>query len=91
MSEPSRWEVVLTRQAERALRRLPRPLLQRLDHALAALAENPAPPDCKKLVGHPDLYRVRVGDWRIVYTLQAQHLVVLVIRIAPRGEVYRHL
>jgi mRNA interferase RelE/StbE len=91
MSETPRWEVILTRQAERALRRLPRPLLQRLDHALAALAENPTPPDCKKLVGHPDLYRVRVGDWRIVYTLEAQRLVVLVIRIAPRGEVYRGL
>ncbi len=91
MSEAQHWEVVLTRQAEKALRRLPRTLLQRIDRALTALSTDPTPPDCKKLVGQPDLYRVRVGDWRIVYALEAQRLVVLVVRIAPRGAVYRNL
>jgi hypothetical protein len=47
MSEGQRWEVILAGQAERALRRLPRPLLQHLDHAPATLAENPTPPECK--------------------------------------------
>lgn len=91
MSETKRWEVVLTRQAEKVLRRLPRTLLQRIDHALTVLATNPTPADCKKLVERPDLYRIRVGDWRVVYSLEDQRLIVLVIRIAPRGAVYRNL
>ena len=91
MSDAPQWNVILTRQAEKALQRLPSTLLKRISHALTVLAENPTPPGCKKLVNRPDLYRVRVGDWRIVYTLHAQRLVVMVIRIAPRGKVYRNL
>ncbi|HOU12495.1 MAG TPA: type II toxin-antitoxin system RelE/ParE family toxin [Anaerolineae bacterium] len=91
MNDPRRWEVILARQPERILRRLPRGLLQRLDRLLAELAENPCPVGAKKLVGHLNLYRVRIGDWRVVYAIEDDRLVVLVIRIAPRGEAYRGL
>lgn len=91
MNEGRHWDVVLTRQAEKNLRRLPKPLLQRIDRLLEQLAVDPTPPNCKKLVGNPDLYRVRIGDWRIIYTLKAEQLIVLVVRIAPRGEAYRNL
>ncbi|MEJ5308670.1 MAG: type II toxin-antitoxin system RelE/ParE family toxin [Anaerolineae bacterium] len=91
MSEPQHWEVVLAHQPERMLRRLPRGLLQRLDRLLSELAENPRPAGVKKLVGHLNLYRVRLGDWRVIYAIEDEQLVVLVIRIAPRGEAYRGL
>ncbi len=91
MVESRQWDIVLTREAEKSLRRLPRTLLQRIDRVLAQLSENPTPLDCKRLTGYPNLYRVRVGGGRIVYTLEHDRLVVLVIRIAPRGEVYRNL
>jgi len=91
MGDSNHWDVVLTRRAEKELRRLPRILLRRIDRVLELLAENPIPPDCKRLAGYPDLYRVRVGDWRIVYALEAERLLVLVVRIAPRGKAYRNL
>jgi mRNA interferase RelE/StbE len=86
----SRWEIILEQQPQRVLRRLPRDLVQRLDKALLALADNPRPPGCKQLVGY-DLYRVRVGEWRIIYAIEDDRLVVLVLEIAPRSAAYRHL
>jgi mRNA interferase RelE/StbE len=91
MTESRRWEVVLARQPEKILRRLPRGLLQRVEQTIEALADNPRPPGCKRLVGHGDLYRVRVGDWRIIYAIEDDRLIVLIVKIAPRGRVYRDL
>lgn len=86
---PRRWTVLIDRQPQKVLHRLPRDLLQRLRQAISALADNPRPPGCKTLVGHDDLYRVRVGDWRISYAVQEDRLVVLVLEVATRGGAYR--
>jgi mRNA interferase RelE/StbE len=91
MAEEGLWNVVLTRQAEKAIRRLPLSILHRVDHILQTLEENPVPSGSKKLSGHSDLYRIRVGDWRIVYILDRTNKMVLVVKIAPRGEAYRNL
>lgn len=56
--------------------------------AIEKLAVNPRPAGCIKLVGESDQWRVRVGDWRIVYRIEDGRLVVVVIRVAPRGGVY---
>lgn len=56
---------------------------------LAALMEDPRPEGCLKLVGEDDEWRVRVEDWRIVYRIDDGVLVVLVVRVGPRGGVYR--
>lgn len=86
-----KWNVVLTRQAEKAVRALPDSVLRRLDRVLQELEEDPISRGSKKLAGHPDLYRIRVGDWRIVYILDRPARTVLVVKIAPRGDVYRNL
>lgn len=91
MSDPLRYTVLLERQPEKILRRLPRDLLKRIDQVLGALAFDPRPPGCVKLAGHETLYRLRVGDWRIVYAIEDDALIVLVIEIAPRGDAYRNL
>jgi len=85
------WKVQLARQPQRVMRRLPRDVLQRLDRAIQSLTSNPQPPGCKKLVGYDNLYRVRVGDWRISYVVEEDRLVVLVLEMAPRGGAYRDL
>ena len=54
-----------------------------------ALAENPRPHGIKKLVGEDDTYRIRVGAYRILYQIQDEILLVLVVKIAPRREAYR--
>ena len=61
---------------------------RRIDAALTLLADNPIPPRAKKLSGR-DGYRIRVGDYRIIYELQKNLLVVLVIDIGHRREIYR--
>ena len=63
-------------------------LAKRIREAIQALADDPRPPGCRKLEGRNDEWRVRVGTWRVVYRIEDGRLVVVVVRIAPRGEVY---
>ena len=85
------WQIILTRQPQKVLRRLPKDLLQRIDLQFVALSKNPRPAGSKKLSGFDNLYRVRVGDWRISYAIEEERLVILVLEIAPRGNAYRNL
>lgn len=83
------YTVELRPSARRELLKLPRPDQRRLIRAMDALADNPRPRGIKKLAGPDDLYRIRVGDYRVVYTIQDDRLIVLVVRIGHRKDVYR--
>lgn len=85
-----RWQVILTRRPEKTLAKLPADVRGRVDEKLLSLESDPRPKGCKYLKS-VKLYRLRVGDWRIMYSIEDEELVVLVIRIAPRGEVYKGL
>ena len=82
------YSVRLTAAAERQLRRLSRPTQERLVRALVLLEQEPRPSGCRKLTGESQ-YRVRVGDYRIVYDVRDRELLVLVLRVAHRRDVYR--
>jgi mRNA interferase RelE/StbE len=88
---PRRHAVILERQAEKALRRLPRDVLRRVDTIILGLADDPRPAGCKKLVGSENLYRLRVGAWRVIYAVEDERLIVLVIDIEARNHAYRRL
>lgn len=90
MNDPI-WRVMIAKQPRRVLRRLPSNLLKRIDKAILGLADDPRPPGCTKLAGYENLYRVRVGDWRISYSIEDEILVVLVVEVSPRGGAYRDL
>lgn len=62
---------------------------QRIVANILALAEEPRPVGCEKLAGQNDRYRIRVGRYRIVYSIADAELVVLVVRVADRKDVYR--
>ena len=64
-------------------------LKRRIAAAIDGLAANPRPPGCTKLAGEDAVWRVRVGDYRILYEVHDDRLVVLVIRISKRSEAYR--
>ncbi len=64
---------------------------QRIAGRIETLAEMPRPRDCEKLSGHRDLYRVREGSYRIVYSIDEQNVIVHVIKIGHRKEIYRLL
>jgi len=81
--------VVITRSPQKALDRLESDMYARITRKLEELEDNPRPMGVEKLSGREDLYRVRVGDWRIVYAIQDQKLIILVVKVAHRREVYR--
>ena len=95
MSNPKQWEIELTSVAERSLRKLTRDrqLLRRIDDAIRFLAEDPKPSGCKKLIGtkYDNLYRIRVGDWRISYAIEEQEILILILEISPRDRAYRRI
>lgn len=84
------YDLVFRKQATKALRKAPVSLAQRILEQLAQIAADPYGfhSTVTKLQGRPG-YRVRVGDWRVIYEIHDDKLVILVLRIAPRGEVYR--
>ena len=84
------WQVILAREPKKLLAKLPADLRRRILTELHGLERNPWPVGCKKLTG-VDFYRVRVGDWRIIYRVEEDRLLVLVLEIAPRGGAYRNL
>lgn len=85
------WKIIFEREAKKTLRQLPRGLRERIVHAIDELAENPRPAGSLKLAGYKALYRRRVGDWRIIYAVYDDELIVLVIEVAARGSAYKDL
>lgn len=83
------YRVELTRSAEKDLRRIDRSQTATIYSALERLEQEPRPQGTKKLAGANRTYRIRVGDYRVVYEIEDDVLVVLVIRIAHRKDVYR--
>jgi mRNA interferase RelE/StbE len=82
------YDLVVKKSAERELRALPRQDLRRVTERLQGLSRNPRPPGCEKLSGH-DQYRIRQGDYRIVYVIDDAAHVVTLVKIGHRREVYR--
>jgi mRNA interferase RelE/StbE len=85
----ARYAVEFRRSAEKDLRRLDPLVQRRVLRAAGNLATNPRPDGCRKLQGSENAFRIRVGDYRIVYTVDDAVLIVAVERIRHRREVYR--
>ena len=75
--------------ALKSLERIARPDQVRLAKAIEGLRTNPHPPAAKKLSGEHEWWRLRVGDYRVIYAIEKQRLVILVLKIGHRREVYR--
>jgi mRNA interferase RelE/StbE len=82
------YSVTIERDARKTLARVPAADSRRLLTAIAALSANPRPPGCKKLVDR-DGWRIRVGNYRVIYDINDDGLTVLVVTVATRGDVYR--
>lgn len=83
------YSILLAPPAERQLRALTEPVQKRVVKRLKSLRDNPRPQGVKKLAGEDDLYRIREGDYRIIYMIRDKKLVVLVVKGDDRKEVYR--
>ena len=83
------YQVLLERAAEKDLSRLSIEIHDRIITAIQALATNPRPPGCRKLAGSKDDWRIRVGNYRVVYEIADEIRIVRVHRVRHRREIYR--
>ena len=84
------YKITYTTQAAKTLLKMPRDVARLIREKLEQVAEDPfaSIPNAKKLQGRPG-YRLWVGDWRVVYEINADEIVIIVLKIAPRDEVCR--
>ncbi len=82
------YTVVFLRRAQRELESLPNTDYERVRNAIAGLANNPRPSGCKKLTGR-DGWRIRIGDYRVIYGINDRELLITVVRIGNRRDIYR--
>ena len=82
-------EVYLERAAEKDLKKLPGEIFQRIITHIKSLAETPRPSGCRKITGTKNDWRIRVGDYRIIYEVDDNLQVVKIMRVRDRREAYR--
>ena len=85
----ARYRVIIEPQAEKALGKLDRQTQTRLRLAIGLLASNPFPPNCRKLINRVG-YRIRVGDYRVIYQVEGEKLLVYVFKLGHRKDVFRN-
>lgn len=84
------YRILVRRSAQKELEALPKKIRIRVAAVIEALASDPRPQGSIKLTGD-DLYRIRTGDIRVVYSIEDDRLIVIVVRVGHRGDVYRNL
>jgi mRNA interferase RelE/StbE len=82
------YKLQYARSAEKELDKLPRSAVMRIREAIEGLAKDPHPRGSKKLQGEEQTYRVRVGDYRVIYEVHEKEVVILVIRVRHRKDAY---
>ena len=83
------YRIEFTKKANKQFQALPQQIQKRIEPKIAALAENPRPHGVVKLSGEDNAYRIRVGDYRVVYYIEDESVLVLVFRVDHRRDVYR--
>jgi mRNA interferase RelE/StbE len=83
------YQVLIVRSAERQLKKLPPPAQRKIAAVIMSLAIEPRPYGSKKLTGTANSYRVRVGDYRIIYDIFDREIVVSVLKLGHRKDIYR--
>ena len=83
------YEVYLERSAENDLKRLPTSIFHRIIPQIKTLAANPRPSGCRKITGSKNDWRIRIGDYRMIYEINEKAKAVRIMRVRHRREVYR--
>ncbi len=91
MAAEREYQIEFARDAIKALEDLDKKIQRRVWEAIGELKLEPRPQGCEKLAGKEDRYRIRVGHYRVIYTIQDKQLIILVVKIGHRRDVYRQL
>ena len=81
--------IEVSQTAEKQLRKLPRDDQLHVLRTIQQLGEEPRPRGCRKLAGYDDLFRVRVGLYRVIYSVDSSRIVVVILKVGHRKDVYR--
>ena len=85
----ARYSIEISRTAEKQLDKLNRDDQRRVVRAIIALADDPRPQGSRKLTGYDDVFRIRVGRYRVLYSISGKKLVIIILKIGHRKDVYR--
>ena len=83
-----KWRIVIARTAEKELAKLSNEMRSRVGRTIRLLEDNPVPASAKRLKGREE-FRLRVGDYRVLYTLEHENRLLTISAVGHRGEVYR--
>ncbi|WP_417335147.1 type II toxin-antitoxin system RelE family toxin [Halobacteriovorax marinus] len=83
------YRIEITASAEKSLKKVPKKDIQKIVDAIQILAISPFPEGCRKLKGEEDVYRVRQGNYRIIYEVIEKKLVILVLKVGHRKDIYK--
>ena len=85
------YRVEVSATAERQIRKLPREDQLRVLRAIRPLASEPHPPGARRLRGYDDIFRIRVGTYRVFYRVEGRRPVIIILKVGHRREIYRSL
>ncbi len=85
----ARYRIEISRTAEKQLKKLCREDQRRVVEAMVSLGKDPYPKGSRKLTGHDDVFRIRVGEFRILYSVSGKKLIIIILKIGHRKDVYR--
>jgi mRNA interferase RelE/StbE len=85
------YKIEVKKSAAKALKKIPKADRKRIVDKIDSLAEKPPSPDTTKMKGNNPFHKVRVGDYRIVYEIQEDVLLILIVKVGHRKDIYRHL
>ena len=85
----ARYKVEISGTAEKQLRKLGTGDRRWVVHALVGLGDDPHPPGSRKLSGYTDVFRIRIGVFRVLYSVEGRRLIVIILKIGHRKDVYR--
>jgi mRNA interferase RelE/StbE len=83
------YQIEWKSSAYKELQKLPRPIIGKIVAAVAELSSEPYPHGVKKLIGSERSYRIRIGDYRVVYEIIENKLIIEIVRVRHRKDVYR--
>lgn len=85
----TRYDIEISETAEKQLKKLQRGDQRRVARAIVALADEPHPRGSRKLSGYNDVFRIRVGRYRVIYSVSGNRLIVIILKIGHRKDVHR--
>ena len=87
----AKYKIEFKKSVLKEIRRIPNAMLRRIHEAIYELRENPTPHGCTNVRGYEDHYRIRIGQYRVIYRVASKIQIITVIKIGHRGDVYRRM